>query len=120
MSENNIKTFGKAFSEEDHVDEVEFDFYGKTFKIKGTISGAHLLNIQVKLAELAENPESSDSLTEFMLNKEKMKYIKKSFISDDEATRFFEFIEVVNDFSIEDFNNLFEWIIEKHTTRPTK
>lgn len=120
MSENSVKTFGKAFSEDEVHDEVEFVFFGKTFKIKGTISSAFLLNIQTKIAELVDNPESSNGITEFILNKEKMNYIKKSFVSSEEAERFFKFIETVDDFSIEDFNDLFEWIIEQHTSRPTK
>lgn len=120
MSENSVKTFGKDFSDETEPNYVEFVFFGKTFRIKERISGAHLMNIQVKIAELLQSPNENASVSDLYIVAAKKKYVEYSFESKEKAKEFFEFMESVDEVTIEHFDDVFQWIVEQHTSRPTK
>ena len=118
-----IKSFGSATTEE--VENLEFEIYGEKFEVKSAISGMIFLELQAKLAELIEEDESKKDeggsnrsnleSVRMMLN-----YITRSMATAEEAQRFKEWARDEDSLTSDDVNELYMWLIQNHTARPTK
>lgn len=115
-----IKSFGSATTEE--VENLEFEIYGEKFEVKSAISGMIFLELQAKLAELIEEDKSKEGSNRSNLESVRMmlNYITRSMATAEEAQRFKEWARDEDSLTSDDVNELYMWLIQNHTARPTK